>query len=129
MKGKLHGYSQNEGKGLENYRSASLTSMFRGRYQNKSLKSQFKSTYRTVNVIKSSSHGSVRNKSHQNDPISFHDRIMGLADKGQALGTICLGFSTALDAIPLDTVTSKLGNLGLMEKRDGHKTSSTCSYR
>lgn len=29
VKGKLHGYFQNEEKGLENYISASLTSMFR----------------------------------------------------------------------------------------------------
>lgn len=79
-------------------------------------------------MIKSSQHGSVKNKSHQNDPISFHDRIMGLADKGEALETICLDFSNALDAASWDTLMSKLGNLVLMKTtEDGHKTSYKCS--
>lgn len=73
-------------------------------------------------MIKSSQHGSVTNKSHQNDPISFRDRIMGLVDKGEALETICLDFSNAL--VPQDTLMSKLGNLVLMKTtEDGHKTS------
>lgn len=53
---------------------------------------------------------------------------MGLADKGQALETICPHFSTALDAVPRDTLLSKLGNLGSMKtKEDGYKTSYICS--
>lgn len=79
-------------------------------------------------MIKSSQHGSVKNKSHQNDPISFCDRIMGLADKGKALETICLDFSNALDAVPQDTLMSKLGNLVSMKTtEDGHKTSHKSS--
>lgn len=79
-------------------------------------------------MIKSSQHGSVKNKSHQNDPISFCDRIMGLADKREALETICLDFRNALDAAPWDTLTSKLGNLFLMKTtEDGHKTSPKCN--
>lgn len=73
------------------------------RYWNKSLKSQFESTYRIIKVIKSSQHGSVKNKSHQNDLIAFHDRIIGLADKEEALETICLNCSNALGAVPQDT--------------------------
>lgn len=52
---------------------------------------------------------------------------MGLADKEEALETICLDFSTALDSIPLDTLMSKLGNLGLMKTKNGQKTSYRCS--
>lgn len=52
---------------------------------------------------------------------------MGQADKGEALETICPDFSSALDAIPQDTLMSKLGNLGLVETKDGHKTLQMCS--
>lgn len=127
MKGKLHGCFQNEEKGLENCMAASLTSMFRKVLEQITV-SQFKSTYRTIKVIKSSQHGSVKNKSHQNDPISFPDRIMDLADKGEALETICLDFSNALDVVPWETLMSKLRNLVLMKTtEDGHKTSYKCS--
>lgn len=51
---------------------------------------------------------------------------MGLADKVEALETICLDFSSALDAVPQDTLMSKLGNLGLMKTKDGHKSSYMC---
>jgi len=54
-------------------------------------------------VIKSSQHGSIKNKSHHNDPIAFCDRIIGLADKEEALETICLDFSSALGAVPQNT--------------------------
>jgi len=79
-------------------------------------------------VVKSSQHGCVKNQSHQNDPVSFCDRIMGLADKEKALETICLDFSNALDAVPRDTVMSKLGNLVLMKTTEHeHKTPYECS--
>lgn len=44
---------------------------------------------------------------------------MGLAEKGEALETICLGFSSALDALPQDTLMGKLGNLGVMRQKVG----------
>lgn len=86
--------------------------------------SQFKSTYWTIKVIKSSQHGSIKNKSQQNDPISFCDTIMGLTDKEEALETILLDFSNTLNAVHQDTLISKVGNVVLIKTtEDGHKTS------
>ncbi len=91
----------------ENYRPVSLTSIC-CKLMESIIRDQLVNHLKFNNLIKSSQHGFMKNKSCTTNLLEFLDRVTTLIEDGDSVDVIYLDFSKAFDKVPINRLLDKI---------------------
>ena len=91
----------------ENYRPVSLTSIC-CKLMESIIRDQLVNHLKFNNLIKSSQHGFMKNKSCTTNLLEFLDRVTMLIEDGDSVDVIYLDFSKAFDKVPINRLLDKI---------------------
>ena len=97
---------------VENYRPVSLTSI-PCKLMESLLKDKIMDHLLDQQILKSSQHGFMKNKSTVTNLLEFFEKITDIVDQGEAADVIYLDFSKAFDKVPAKRLIEKMKSCGI----------------